>query len=148
MSDKALDEITMARPGEREPMPLRKYLDKQRGNLDSHVLNFHDHGPEGTAWNTRDKRFSGLEITAQTFVEYRGTAAESNQEQWVETCQDRLVARPGDKTTAPRPRYIWPEDRKSPEEYRVLDDDSSQCSLEENRAYIQRKRGNQPHSWR
>ena len=153
MSDKALDEITMARVpflrlGEREPMPLRKYLDKQRGNLDSHVLRFYDHGPDGTAWSTRDKCFSGLEITAQTFVEYRGIVAEGNQEQWVETCQDRLVARPDDDTTAPRPRHIWPEDRKSPEEYRVLDDDSSQCSLEENRAYIQRKRGNQPHSSR
>ncbi len=152
MSDKALDEITMARAPllraeESGPLPLslRTYIDKQRENFGRHVREFSVQGPEGTAWSTRDDSFSGLEITAQTFVEYRRTG---DQEQWVETCQDRLVPRPGQGTTAPRPRYIWPEDRKRPEEYRVLDDDNSQCSLEENRAYIQRWQGQAPHSWR
>jgi hypothetical protein len=155
MSDEALDAYAMAevnclKPGERQPMPFRKYLDKRLGEMNDHVRRHHDRmrGPEGTAWSTRDRSFSGLAFTAQTFVEYRGTAAGGNQEQWVETCQDRLITRPDDHgDTAPRPRHVWPEDRKNPEEYRVLDDDNSLCSWEENRAYVKRKRGNQPHSW-
>ncbi len=152
--DSALDEITIARvpflrPGESEPMPLRKYVEKQRGGLDRHVREWSVQGPEGTAWSSRDESFSGLEVTVQTFAEYRYALPGDNQEQWVEArnLKNRLSASPQDDA-APEPRHIPVADRKNPEEYRVLDDDSSWYSYEEFVADMNRLYGHLPHAWR
>ncbi len=143
--DDTLDEITMAyipflRPGETQPMPLRNYLDRSRAGLDRHIRDWSVGGDdsEGTAWSTKEDSFSRLEITAQTFVEYHGTGrTEGNQEeeQWVEVCKDRLLDESG---MAPWPRLVRAEDRKNPEEYRVLDDDSRMYTMEELTADVKR----------
>ncbi len=127
----SLDEITIAqvldsREGKARPMTLRKYLDHQRAALDRHVREGSIHGDEGTAWSTNDNSFSGLEITAQTFVEYHC----NQEEQWIEVCRDRLLSSP-DLDMMRRPLYVWPADRKNPEEHRVIDDDSRLYSVEE-----------------
>ena len=135
--DSALDEITIARvaflrAGESEPMSLRKYLEKQRGALDRHVRGWPVHGPEGTAWSSKENSFSGLDVMAQTFVEYRCALLGDNREQWIEArnLENRLSASPQDDA-APNPRHIPVASRKNPEEYRVHDDDSSWYSYEE-----------------
>ncbi|KAK3897250.1 hypothetical protein C8A05DRAFT_19951, partial [Staphylotrichum tortipilum] len=84
VSDDPLDKITIAevpflREGGTQLMPLRKCLDHQRAALDRHVRDWSVRGDESTAWSTKDDFFSGLEITAQTFVEYCCTGAESNK---------------------------------------------------------------------
>ncbi len=120
--------------------PVQEYLHERRDAMETwvrdqvHVYEWAKR--EGTAWSTEDSCFSGLEIKAQTFVEYRST---NNQEQWVEVCQDRLLGKDG--WTAPRPRRIEAADRKNPEEYRVLDDDSGLPGLEEYRADLVRLYG-------
>jgi hypothetical protein len=155
ISDEGLDEITISyvpflEPGEINPMSLRKYLDKQRAGLDRHERHFVVHEDEGTTWSTRDRRFNGLEITAQTFVEY--SRAENNQEQWVEVCkgQDRLLGIKPEDRTAQIPRRIPPADRRHPGEYRVLDDDSGWYSMEEYRTDTEREYPEYYHnrSWR
>jgi hypothetical protein len=141
--DDTLDEITLARilslrPGERQPMSLRKYLDHSRAALDRHIRDRSVGGDEGTVWSTKEDSFSGLEITAQTFVEFCNTGrTEGSQEaeQWVEVCRDRLLDESG---MAPRPRRIRAEDRMNPEEYRVLDDDSCMYTMEELMADVKR----------
>ena len=145
LSDDALDELTIAempflREGETQPMTLRKYLDHQRAELEDYVRDWPVHGDEGTAWSTKYDSFSGLEITAQTFVEYRRTGAESNQEkeQWVEVCRDRRMGNSYESDMAPYPRRVRAADRKNPEEYRVLDDDSRMYTTEEFMADIRR----------
>lgn len=95
---------------------LQGFLARLRENLDCHVHKFAVMGDKGTAWNARDSCFGGLEIKAQTFVEY-------TMGQWAEVCQHRILGREG---RAPQVRYVSRADRKSPEEYRVLDDD---CGL-------------------
>ncbi|OIW22417.1 hypothetical protein CONLIGDRAFT_222998 [Coniochaeta ligniaria NRRL 30616] len=95
---------------------LHEFIEGLRANLDRHVHNFTVMGDEGTAWSARDRCFRGLEIKAQTFVEY-------TMGQWAEVCGRRKLGREG---RAPQVRDIPQADRKSPEEYRVLDDD---CGL-------------------
>ena len=130
-------------------MRLRKYVEKQRGGLDRHVREWSVQGPEGTAWSSRDESFSGLEVTVQTFAEYRYALPGDNQEQWVEArnLKNRLSASPQDDAS-PEPRHIPVADRKNPEEYRVLDDDSSWYSYEEFVADMNRLYGHLPHAWR
>ncbi|KAK4118092.1 hypothetical protein N657DRAFT_651655 [Parathielavia appendiculata] len=131
--------VTFLRPHERVPMPLREYLAKRRRDMEESVHNLAVVGAEGTAWSTRDGSFSGVEIKAQTFVEYKTTGFENNrQEQWVEVCQDRLLG--GfelQDAAAPHPRRIPVAKRKNPEEYRVLDDDSAWWSAEEFKLWLQ-----------
>lgn len=40
----------------------------------------------GTAWNQEDRSFSGVEIKAQSFVDY--ARSEGGEESWVERCGD------------------------------------------------------------
>jgi hypothetical protein len=104
--------------------------------MDSYVRKFAVHGDKGTAWSTSDCCFSGLEIKAQTFVEY--TMTENNQGQWVEVCKDRLLGEHGiEGDVAPEPRHILVMDRKNPEQYRVLDDDNALYSTEEFKLTLQ-----------
>ena len=131
-----LTQVPALESHEKMPMPLQEYLDKRRGDLDSHVRKFAVLGDEGTAWSTRDGCFSGLEIKVQTFLEY--AMAEDNQAQWVEVCGNRLLGHHLDDDTAPEPRHIPVADRKNPEEYRVLDDDSGWYSTEEFKLTLQR----------
>ncbi len=137
ISDHALDEVKIVyvsglREGETHPMPLRKFLDYQRASLDYSVRIRSVRGDEGTAWSTRDDAFSGLEITAQTFVEYR---YESNQVQWIEVCKDRLLNVAGASSW---PRRILQADLKNPEVYRGVDDDSGLYTMEESNADFRR----------
>lgn len=140
ISDETLDRIKMVRVFYREELediPLREYLLRQRGIMDDYVREFavlHD-GDEGTAWSDRDCCFSGLEIKTQTFVEY--TTTQNNQAQWVEVCKDRLLGHELEDHVAPEPRHIPVADRKNPEDYRVLDDDSALYSTEEFKLTLQ-----------
>ena len=91
------------------PANLQKYLDKYRQSMDGRIRVFPAYtAEEGTAWSTVDGSFSGLEMKAQMFVEY--AMAEDRQERWVEVCEGLEMP------------YMVVEDRKNPEEYRVLDD--------------------------
>ena len=89
---------------------LAKYLDNRRRSMDETLQGLPTNWTEGTAWSTVDDSFSGLEIKAQTFVEY--TMAEDRQERWVEVCEGWSRS----------PPYIPVAGRKNPEEYRVHDD--------------------------
>jgi hypothetical protein len=135
VSDEALDEVRIARvpfegATEVNGLPFRKHLENRRAGMDNHIRHFLVRGgDEGTAWSTADCCFSGLEIRAQTFVEY--TRAENNEGQWVEVCGDRLLGTTPQDPTAPAPRRVPLANRKHPEEYRVLDDDSGWYSREE-----------------
>lgn len=125
VSDSALDRCMLIGGDPRPPpeIPLvsfRKYLVKQRERMD-HFAHVHLSGineTDGMARSAQGDYFSGLEIKAQTFVEY--SRDKDGREQWVEVCRDRLLPR-GDLR-------VWPPrvplgGRKNPEEYRVLDDD-------------------------
>ncbi len=127
---------------DKNPIPLQEYLHERRGAI---RLRNPTRGravpwwaePEDTARNTEDDCFVGLEIKAQTFVEYAFT---NNQVQWVEVCQDRVL----DEDSGwphPGPRRIAAADRKDPEKYRVLDDDSAMLSREEYVAELVRRFG-------
>ncbi|KAK4099394.1 hypothetical protein N658DRAFT_498530 [Parathielavia hyrcaniae] len=137
-----LARVTFLRAGERVPMPLREYLDKRRRDMEEYVRGFNVQREEGTAWISRNGggSFSGVDIKAQTFVEYKTTVVENNrqQEQWAEVCQNRLLG--GfelQDAAAPHPRRIAVAKRKNPEEYRVLDDDSAWWSAEEFKLWLQ-----------
>ncbi|KXX74430.1 hypothetical protein MMYC01_208889 [Madurella mycetomatis] len=73
---------------------------------------------EGTAWDNKQKKLHELQIKAQTFVEYEWTQAKGVQ--WLEVCGHRRLGNQEEL----RPRYIPAMERKNPEEYRVLDDES------------------------
>jgi len=124
------------------PMPLRVYFEKRRGDMARIIHSLAVTGDEGTAWSDRDGTFGGLEIKAQTFVEYRYCTANSPQEQWVEVCEERLLGKYDlgheDGARAPQPRPVPPAARKDPEQHRVLDDDSGWYSWEEYRSTLPR----------
>lgn len=97
-------------------LECRKHMNK-----DSRAFVFGDDAEKGTAWSAEDNDFSGLEIKAQTFVEYAG--ARYGGALWHEACGLRIMGDP-DEMASPLPHYVPVADRKNPEEYRVLDDDS------------------------
>ncbi len=101
------------------------------------------------AWSDVDGGgFAGVELEAQTFVEYHVSHGDNGvkKEQWIEVCEDRLLNVIGSATRedevewAPYPRRIAAADRKNPNEYRVLDDDTKWYSIMEYRHDIRRKR--------
>lgn len=104
-------------------MPLRAYVEHRRWEMDQHVRTFNVVGPKGSAWSEGDISFSGLEIKAQTFVQYKG----SNPERWVEVCRHRTLDR--SLARASGPGHIQRPHRRNPEEYRIFDDD---CVLDAN----------------
>lgn len=73
---------------------------------------------EGTAQNNKREGFRELRIKAQTFVEYSWTKTKGVQ--WLEVCGHRRLVNQEELW----PRYIPATERKNPEEYRVLDDES------------------------
>ena len=136
--NETLNDIKIIASGKGLMMSLQEHLDRRWGTVHRWVRD-HPLGPvvrhsavdewadhEGTAWSTENGWCVGLELKAQTFVEYRSI---NNQEQWVEVCQDRLLGE--EAWPPPRPRRIAAADRKNPEKYRVLDDDSRMPSREE-----------------
>lgn len=98
-------------------MPLRAYMEHRRWEMDQHVRTFNVMGTKGSAWSDENSSFSGLEIKAQTFVEYKGP----KHERWVEVCGHRTLNR--SLGSAGEPHHIRRTHRRNPEEYRVLDED-------------------------
>ncbi|KAK3900563.1 hypothetical protein C8A05DRAFT_17150, partial [Staphylotrichum tortipilum] len=129
MPDSALDQHMVAQElGETAPRSFWQLLGKVRETVGSRAcLMF-----TGTKWtefpprSSRKDVRSGLEVKAQTFVEY--SRAEDGRGQWVEVCRDRLLPSEG---LHPRPLNVVPEDYKNPEKYRVLDDDIGWWHLKE-----------------
>lgn len=98
-------------------MPLRAYMEHRRWEMDQHVRTLNVVGTKGSAWSDENNSFSGLEIKAQTFVEYEGP----NPERWVEVCEHRTLDHSLGRASE-SPQIQRPHGR-NPEEYRVLDDD-------------------------
>lgn len=98
-------------------MPLPAYMEHRRWELDQHVRTFNVVGTKGSAWSDEDNSFSGLEIKAQTFVEYTGPT----HQQWAEVCGHRTLDR--SLGSSSEPHRIQRTHHRNPEEYRVLDDD-------------------------
>ncbi len=108
--------------------PLPGYLAQLRRDLDgfmgagarrdTSVLVGDSDSYEVTAWSVEDVAFTGLELKAQTFVEYKLT--EDKGQEWVEVCGGRLL----DISGAEMPKYLMLEDRGDPQLNRVLDDDN------------------------
>lgn len=98
-------------------MPLRAYMEHRRWDMDRHVEDFNVVGTKGSAWSDEDSSFSGLEIKAQTFVQYEGP----QPERWVEVCGQRTLD--SSMGRASEPRHIQRPHLRNPEEYRVLEDD-------------------------
>ncbi len=126
--DAALDQHMLLEefsPVQRETtsMSFREFLEKHRISLNAyahHVPHLDALCEDGRAWSAKNGgSFSGLEIKAQTFVEY--SRAEDGREQWVEVCRDRLLSYEGYERPFPPSAPLG--ERKNPEEYRVLDDD-------------------------
>jgi hypothetical protein len=124
--------------------PLSAYLGDCRREMDVHVR-WHviprvGEGRGGTAWTPAaagggEGSFGGLVIKAQTFVEFRPTAAAdggSRGGRWVEVCGRRLLGRDG---RAPEARRVVSVDAGGvgldPEEYRVLDFDCGWYGMDE-----------------
>lgn len=121
------------------PMPLRTFLDGAKQAMDDHVQQSGIQGPEGDAWSSYDCCFDGLSIKAQTFVEFR--LDRDGCEQWVEVCQDRRLGGYEDRSPDSRsgmPGLVLVADRKSPEEYRVLDEDNHLYTGREVKAMFKR----------
>lgn len=98
-------------------MPLRAYMEHRRWEMDQHVRTSNVVGTKGSAWSDEDTSFSGLEIKAQTFVQYERPKPEG----WIEVCGQRTLDRSLGR--AIEQRLIHRTHRRDPEEYRVLDDD-------------------------
>ncbi|GAB1309947.1 hypothetical protein MFIFM68171_00157 [Madurella fahalii] len=85
----------------------------------------------------RDLRHIAVEVMA-TYPQSELAELIRQRARWVEVCKDRLLG--GDELeddAAPEPRRIPVTDRKNPEEYRVLDDDSGWYSTEEFKLTLQ-----------
>ncbi|KAH8895445.1 hypothetical protein GQ53DRAFT_820276 [Thozetella sp. PMI_491] len=109
-----LTDVPFLEPHLGRTLVLQEYVKRFRADLDRHVRKFNISGDDnGTAWNARDEGFSGLQIRAQTFVQYAAG-------RWDEVYGHRELGQDGGP---PQPRHIPPGERKNPHDYRVLDDD-------------------------
>ena len=70
-----------------------------------------------TAWNQEDRSFTGVEIKAQSFVDY--AISEDGEELWVERCGDRQFVFPRCVEEILR-RYVPLDKRPDPEKFRLL----------------------------
>ncbi len=110
--------------------PARALLDESRQSMEGYVTNrWSDCGGEGMGPSVPESHVSGLEIKPGMLREYRRTAA--GEEDWVEVCAERLLGSGPQDERAPEPRHIPVAERRNPEEYRGLDDDSGAYSVAE-----------------
>lgn len=103
-----------------DTMSVAAFLEHVRDRMRHHVRAFRVSGPDGTAWSSKDRAFSGLAIKAQTFVEYEYDD-KAGRGRWTEVCGGRMLDHALGRYH--RPPHIAVPDRRNPEEHRVIEDD-------------------------